>query len=52
MAQQTRTANDRVYTDVRATRERTLYREKCITCHGDALEGKLASACGCAFLGV
>jgi mono/diheme cytochrome c family protein len=52
-AQQTRTANDRVYTDAQATRGRTLYRGKCATCHGDALEGKLAPALsGSAFLGV
>ena len=52
-AQQTRTANDSVYTDAQATRGRTLYREKCATCHGDALEGKLAPPlAGSAFLAV
>jgi S-disulfanyl-L-cysteine oxidoreductase SoxD len=41
-AQPARTANDSVYTDAQAARGRTLYREKCATCHGDALEGKVA----------
>jgi len=50
-AQQTLTANDSVYTDAQAARGRTLYREKCATCHGDALEGKLAPPlAGSAFL--
>jgi mono/diheme cytochrome c family protein len=52
-AQQTRSANDRVYTDAQAGRGRTLYQEKCATCHGNALEGKLAPAlAGSAFLAV
>jgi mono/diheme cytochrome c family protein len=52
-AQQTRTANDSVYTDAQAARGRTLYGEKCATCHGDALEGKLAPPLtGNAFLAV
>ncbi len=52
-AQQNRTANDSVYTDAQAARGRTLYREKCATCHGDALEGKLAPALvGSAFLAI
>jgi len=52
-AQQTRTANDSVYTDAQATRGRALYREKCATCHGDALEGKQAPPLtGSAFLAV
>ena len=52
-AQQPRTANDSVYTDAQAARGRALYREKCATCHGDALEGKLApSLAGNAFLAV
>src|SRR5579864_1671309 len=38
-AQQTRTANDGVYTDAQATRGRALYRERCALCHGAALEG-------------
>ena len=40
LAQQTRTANDAVYTGAQADRGRTLYKEKCATCHGDGLEGK------------
>jgi mono/diheme cytochrome c family protein len=52
-AQQTRTASDSVYSDAQAGRGRTLYREKCARCHGDALEGKLAPAlAGSAFLAV
>jgi len=52
-AQQTRTANNSVYTDAQAARGRTLYREKCATCHGDVLEGKLAPPlAGSAFLAV
>ena len=52
-AQQTRTADDRVYTDAQAGRGRTVYREKCASCHGDALEGKLAPAlAGSGFLAV
>jgi mono/diheme cytochrome c family protein len=52
-AQQTRTANDSVYTDAQAARGGTLYREKCATCHGDTLEGKLAPPlAGSAFLAV
>jgi len=52
-AQQTRTANDRVYTEAQAGRGRALYREKCATCHGDALEGKLAPPLsGSSFLAV
>jgi cytochrome c553 len=50
-AQQTRTPNDRVYSDAQAARGRTLYRAKCGTCHGDALEGKNAPPlAGSAFL--
>jgi mono/diheme cytochrome c family protein len=52
-ALQMRTANDRVYSDAQAARGRTLYRAKCATCHGDALEGKTAPPlAGSAFLGV
>jgi mono/diheme cytochrome c family protein len=52
-AQQTRTANDRVYTDAQAARGRMLYREKCAACHGDALEGKVGPPlAGSAFLAV
>jgi mono/diheme cytochrome c family protein len=52
-AQQTRTPNDRVYSDAQAARGRTLYRAKCATCHGDALDGKTAPPLtGSAFLGV
>ncbi|PWT99041.1 MAG: hypothetical protein C5B51_28055 [Terriglobia bacterium] len=50
-AQQIRTANNGVYTDSQAARGRTLYREKCAACHGDALEGKVAPPlAGSAFL--
>ena len=52
-AQPGRTANDRVYTDAQAARGRTLYREKCATCHGETLEGRSAPPlAGGAFLGV
>jgi mono/diheme cytochrome c family protein len=52
-AQQTRTANDRIYTDAQSARGRKLYAEKCATCHGDALEGKAAPAlAGSGFLAV
>lgn len=48
---QTRTANDRVYTDAQAARGRARYQEKCASCHGDALEGKSAPPlAGSAFL--
>jgi mono/diheme cytochrome c family protein len=53
MHAQTRTASDTVYTDAQAARGRTLYGEKCATCHGDALEGKVAPPlAGSAFLAV
>src|SRR5690242_3526897 len=52
-AQQTRTANDRVYADAQAARGRALYAAKCANCHGDMLEGKAAPPlAGDAFLGV
>jgi mono/diheme cytochrome c family protein len=41
-AQAAHTANDRVYTDAQAARGRTLYEQKCGTCHGEMLEGKSA----------
>ena len=37
-----RTTNDSVYTDAQAARGGSLYREKCATCHGNALEGRSA----------
>jgi len=50
-AQQTRTANDGIYTDAQAARGRALYKDKCAECHGDSLEGKAAPALtGSAFL--
>ena len=50
-AQQTRTANDGIYTDAQAARGRALYKDKCAECHGDSLEGKVAPALtGSAFL--
>jgi hypothetical protein len=52
-AQQVRTANDRVYTEAQAARGGELYRGKCATCHGDALQGKAAPPlAGNAFLAV
>ena len=52
-AQQARTANDRVYYDTQAARGGTLYKEKCATCHGNALEGRSApSLTGNSFLAV
>jgi len=38
-AQQARTANDRVYSDAQARRGQALYKERCASCHGDALRG-------------
>src|ERR1700730_14499419 len=38
-AQQTRTANDRVYSDAQAKRGQALYQERCASCHGGALQG-------------
>ena len=50
---QPRTASDRVYTDAQAGRGRTLYQQKCATCHGEMLEGKSAPPlAGSAFLAV
>jgi len=50
-AQQTRTANDGIYTDAQADRGRALYKDKCATCHGDSLEGRAAPPLtGTAFL--
>lgn len=52
-AQQNRTASDGLYTDAQAARGRALYKDKCATCHGDALEGKAAPPlAGTAFLAV
>ena len=39
-AQQTRTANDRVYSDAQARRGQALYKERCASCHGAALGGE------------
>jgi mono/diheme cytochrome c family protein len=51
--QQTRTANDGVYTEAQAARGHALYRDKCAKCHGDALEGKLGPPLtGSAFLAI
>jgi mono/diheme cytochrome c family protein len=51
--QQTRTANDRVYTQAQAARGRALFREQCSSCHGDALEGKAGPPlAGSAFLAI
>ena len=38
-AQQARTANDRVYSDAQARRGQALYKERCASCHGEALRG-------------
>jgi mono/diheme cytochrome c family protein len=38
-AQQTRTAGDRVYSDAQARRGQALFKERCASCHGDALGG-------------
>jgi S-disulfanyl-L-cysteine oxidoreductase SoxD len=52
-AQQTRTANDGVYTEAQAARGQELYRDKCAKCHGDGLEGKLGPPLtGSAFLAI
>jgi mono/diheme cytochrome c family protein len=37
--QQAQTANDRVYSDAQASRGQTLYKERCASCHGEALRG-------------
>jgi len=51
--QAVRTAGDRVYTGAQAARGRALYREKCASCHGDALEGRNAPPlAGTGFLAV
>ena len=51
--QQTRTANDRVYTPAQAARGRALFREQCSSCHGEAAEGKAGPPlAGAAFLAV
>jgi len=39
-AQQAKTANDRVYSDAQATRGQALYKERCASCHGEALQGQ------------
>jgi mono/diheme cytochrome c family protein len=39
-AQQARTANDRVYSDAQARRGQALYKERCASCHGEALQGQ------------
>jgi quinoprotein glucose dehydrogenase len=41
-AQQTRTVNDRVYSDAQARRGQALYKERCASCHGTALAGESA----------
>jgi hypothetical protein len=52
-AQQTRTANDRIYTEAQAARGRTLYAQKCSKCHGDNLQGRNAPALtGDAFIAI
>src|SRR2546426_2683269 len=52
-AQQSRTVKDGVYTDAQARRGQTIYKERCSTCHGDALEGLVGPALtGNDFLGV
>ena len=52
-AQQARTVKDGVYTDAQARRGQAIYKERCSTCHGDALEGLVAPALtGDDFLGV
>ena len=38
-AQQARTANDRVYSGAQARRGQALYKERCASCHGEALRG-------------
>ena len=38
-AQQTRSIDDRVYSDAQATRGQQVYQKECVTCHGPALEG-------------
>lgn len=38
-AQQTRSIDDRVYSDAQAMRGQQVYQQQCVTCHGAALEG-------------
>ncbi len=40
-AQPSRTVAEGVYTDGQAARGEQVYREQCVTCHGDALEGSV-----------
>src|SRR5215469_6165327 len=42
LAQQSRTTNDAVYNAAQAARGRTLYQQRCASCHGAALSGGLA----------
>src|SRR5262245_33070522 len=39
-AQRRRTTKDRVYSDAQAARGQALYKERCASCHGDALQGQ------------
>jgi mono/diheme cytochrome c family protein len=41
-AQQPRTVNDRVYTEAQANRGQAIYKDRCSSCHGAALEGSQA----------
>src|SRR3954454_5227664 len=43
-AQQPRTVRDGVFTDAQAARGAAIYKEKCASCHGPALGGRLAAA--------
>ena len=38
-AQSSRTAMEGVYTDAQASRGQVLYKERCASCHGEALSG-------------
>src|SRR5262245_29377783 len=39
-AQQARTANDRVYSDAQAQLGQSIYKQRCASCHGDAMQGQ------------
>src|SRR5262244_1328886 len=52
-AQQPRTVSQGVYTEAQATRGQAIYKDRCASCHGDGLAGRMGpSLTGDAFLTV
>src|SRR2546425_9668853 len=45
-AQQSRSVNQGIYTDEQAKRGAVIYKDRCASCHGDALGGALGGALG------